>query len=362
MQSGGICFSKCLHLVAFCDKIKVRSTYNKTCEEKKMKKIGKVILCVVLALAFFGAGFGAFLHWRSSNWPSKAIKMDMHTEFSAPQNLPAGNGKRVKVVLLMGQSNATGIGRIQYLKDNTTPEQFAKYEAGFDSVKINYCVDNHTNCSNGEFVNVDLGCSVWDDVFGPEVGMAERFSEVWGDEEVIILKYTYSGTSLYYQWLAYGERGSIYKAMKEYVDTYMTALCDAGYDARIGAVCWMQGESDSFEEHVYARYYQAQSNFVSYLRRDFAKYAEDDGICFIDAGISDSPCWPGYQTVNAAKEQMANDSDLNYYFSTIDAGLTYGIEPLDNPDLAHYGAMSTLKLGHLFGDYVIEAYRQHNAK
>ena len=325
-----------------------------------MKKALKIVLCIALALLVLGTGIGLHVWWRSVKWPNKAIEMKMHTDFPDPENLPNGNGKRVKVILLAGQSNATGIGRIKYLKANTTPEQFAKYESGFESVHINYCVDNHTNCSNGEFVNVDLGCSVWEDVFGPEVGMAEKFSEVWGDEEVIILKYTYSGTSLYYQWLEYGDRGDIYKAMKEYVDTYMTALRNAGYDARIGAVCWMQGESDSFEPVVYRRYYKAQSNFLSYLRKDFAEYAEEGGICFIDAGISNSPCWPGYRAVNAAKKKMASESDLNYYFSTIDAGLEWGVEPEESPDLAHYGAMSTLKLGHLFGEYVIAAYNEHH--
>ena len=329
----------------------------------KKKRILLIVLCVALVFVGVAGGFGVYFWRRSVEWPGEAQNMNMHTDFPAPQNLPEGNGKRVKVVLLMGQSNATGIGRIQYLQQYTTPEQFAVYENGFDSVLINYCVDNHTNCSNGEFVNVDLGCSVWPgEVFGPEVGMAEKFSEAWGDENVIILKYTYSGTSLYYQWLAYGNRGSIYESMYKYVNTYMKALEDAGYDARIGAVCWMQGESDSFEERVYNRYYVAQSNFVDYLREDFAKYAEDGGICFIDAGISDSPCWPGYREVNAAKEKMANDSDLNYYFSTIDAGLEWGIEPQESPDLAHYGAMSTLKLGHLFGEYVIAAYEAHNAR
>ena len=326
-----------------------------------MKKVFKVFLCILLAALVVASGVGVYVWWRALRWPNEPIKLQMHTDFPEPQNLPAGNGKRVKVILLMGQSNATGVGRVQYLKDNTTPEQFAKYESGFDSVHINYMVDNYTNSSHGEFVNVDLGCSANADIFGPEVGMAERFSEVWGDEEVIILKYTYSGTSLYYQWLAYGNRGSIYKAMKMYVDTYMTALRDAGYDARIGAICWMQGESDSFEPAVYRRYYKVQSNFVSYLREDFAKYAEDGGICFIDAGISDSPCWPGYRAVNRAKKTMAEESDMNYYFSTIDEGLTYGIEPFDSPDLAHYGALSTLKLGHLFGDYVIAAYNEHHS-
>lgn len=326
------------------------------------KTIFKGILCIALALVIIGAGIGGYFWWRSSAWPGKAVKMEMHTDFPQPQNLPDGEGKRVKVILLMGQSNATGLGHLEYLQKNINAEQFVTYESGFDSVLINYCVDNHRNCSNGEFVNVDLNCAVDDGYFGPEVGMAEKFSEEWGDEEVIILKYTYSGTSLYSQWLANGQRGSIYKAMKRYVNTYMKALRNAGYDARLGAICWMQGESDSVSDIAKARYYKAQSNFVSYLREDFARYAEEGGICFIDAGISDSSNWTGYQTVNAAKERMATDSDLNYYFSTIDAGLTYHLEPEGNPDLAHYDSLSTLKLGHLFGDYVIQAYREHNAK
>ncbi len=328
----------------------------------KLKLALKIALCAVLVLAIVGAGIGGYIWRRNAHWPGKPDKMKMHTDFSTPKNLPEGNGERVKVILLVGQSNATGIGRIKYLQQNTTPEQFAKYENGFDSVLINYCVDNHTNCSGGEFVDVDLGCSVWNDVFGPEVGMAERFSEEWGDEKVIILKYTYSGTSLYYQWLAHGGRGAIYKAMREFVNTYMKSLQNQGYDARLGAVCWMQGESDSFFDIAKERYYEAQSNFVSYIRKDFAKYAEEGGICFIDAGISNSPCWPEYDRINNAKVQMAADSHLNYYFSTIDAGLEWGVEPEESPDLAHYGAMSTLKLGHIFGEYVIRAYNEHHAK
>ena len=327
-----------------------------------MKKTLKIILYMLLVLFVLGTGVGAHFFGRSLHWPNQAIKMDMHTDFPEPENLPNGDGKRVKVILLLGQSNATGIGHTSCLQENLDVEQYARYEKGFDSVWINYCVDNHRNCSNGEFVSVDLNCAVDDGYFGPEVGMAEKFAEEWEDEKVVILKYTYSGTSLYYQWLAYGRRGSIYKAMKEYVDTYMTALRKAGYDARLGAVCWMQGESDSFEMAVSRRYYKAQTNFVSYLRQDFDRYAEEGGICFVDAGISNSPCWPNYATVNAAKKRMASDLDLNYYFSTIDAGLTYNKEPQNAPDLAHYDSMSVLQLGHLFGEYVIQAYREHHAK
>ena len=327
-----------------------------------MRKSVKIILIVSVVLAIIAAGVGGYFWWRSLHWPGEPDEIQMYTDFPEPQNLPEGKGERVKVILLMGQSNATGVGHIEYLQKNTTPEQYARYEAGFDSVLINFSLDNNHNSSKGEFTSVDLGCSILPTYFGPEVGMAERFSEAWGDEKVIILKYTYSGTSLYYQWLAKGERGSIYGAMKKFVDTYMNALRNQGYDARLGAVCWMQGESDAASDIATKWYYKAQSNFISYLREDFAKYAEDSGICFIDAGISDSGYWKGYKTVNKAKETIAAESNLNYYFSTLDAGLTYHLEPADNPDLAHYDSLSTLKLGHLFGDYVINAYNAHHTK
>ena len=106
-----------------------------------MKKAPKIVLCIALALLVLGTGIGLHAWWRSVKWPNKAIEMKMHTDFPDPENLPNGNGKRVKVILLAGQSNATGVGRIKYLKANTTPERFAKYESGFESVHINYCVD-----------------------------------------------------------------------------------------------------------------------------------------------------------------------------------------------------------------------------
>ncbi len=329
----------------------------------KSKKKIKIIICIMAVLVGIGLGIGLFLWRQSIEWPGEVYEMDMHTDFPKPENLPDGDGERVKVILLLGQSNATGIGHTSCLQENLNDQQYARYEGGFDSVWINYCVDNHRNCSDGEFVSVDLNCAVDDGYFGPEVGMAEKFAEQWPGERIVILKYTYSGTSLYYRWLSRGERGSIYQALEIFVNTYMQALLDHNYDARIGAVCWMQGESDTADKIAKDRYYNAQTRLISYLREDFTKYAEDGGICFIDAGISDSPLWtPGYADINKTKEEIAKDSDLNYYFSTIDAGLTYNKEPQGAPDLAHYDSMSVLRLGHLFGEYVIQAYRDHHTK
>ena len=139
----------------------------------------------------------------------------------------------------------------------------------------------------------------------------------------------------------------------------MDALSSRGYDASIHAICWMQGESDSIDT-IAKRYYDNQSRFVNFLRSDLERYASDNGIRFIDAGINNISLWPEHDVINSAKERFAEQSPLNIYFSTADEGLTTLNEPIGEPDVAHYDAMSELKLGHLFGRHIIKFYEEIN--
>ena len=290
------------------------------------------------------------------------VWLNMNCDFPEAQTTVKGTGERVRVILLLGQSNATGCSLNDYLKKAVGDEKYAEYEKGYDSVLINYCLDDHKYSSSGAFLPVDLTCAAGEGCFGPEVGMAEVLSAAYPDETVILLKYSMSGYSLHHHWLCNGERGSIYQACLSFVNTYMKALREQNLDARIGAVCWMQGESDT-TDFKGARYYDNQTKFASYLRADLAKYAEVGGIYFIDAGISNSPyCEPAYPAINAAKEKFSKDSDLNLYFSTIEAGFTVHLEPAGDPDLGHYDAISELRLGHLFGEQVVRSYQLREAR
>lgn len=280
--------------------------------------------------------------------------INMLTDFQPSENLPASDGERVRVILLLGQSNATGCSLTSYLKEGVSAEKYAEFEAGYGNVLINYSLDNTKYSSGGEFVPVDLSCAAGEGYFGPEVGIAETLSVAFPDEKIFILKFTMSGYSLNYHWLYDGERASIYNACKLFVDTYMEQLISKGYDAKIEAVCWMQGESDTTEFKA-DRYYYNTDRFVSFIRSDFAEYTGDGGIYFIDAGVSSSPyCLPAYSEVNEAKERFSRDSDMNIYFSTIDAGLTTLNEPASDPDLGHYDALSELELGRMFGAELIK--------
>lgn len=289
---------------------------------------------------------------------NQPIVLNMNTEYKLSENLPEGNGQRVKVILLLGQSNASGSSIVSYLQKNSSEQDFARYSAGYSSVLINYCIDDHNVCSEGEYLPVDLTCGAAEGFFGPEVGMADALAAAYPDETVLILKYTMSGYSIHHHWLSLGQRGSIYNAFLIFAKENMEHLADLGYDARIGAICWMQGESDTTQAKA-DRYFDNQCAFVSYLREDLEPYAEDGGIYFIDAGISNGPyCEPGYPTVNEAKRRFSELSPLNIYFSTIDAGLTTVNEPEGDPDWGHYDALCELELGRIFAKHVIESYRE----
>jgi len=58
--------------------------------------------------------------------------------------------------------------------------------------------------------------------------------------------------------------------------------------------------------------------------------------------------------VNASKQQVADASPMNVLIDTNAEGLTTKNEPEENPDQAHYDALSEIKLGHLFGAEVLK--------
>lgn len=120
----------------------------------------------------------------------------MNTNYPTCSNLEDGNNQKANVILLLGQSNASGASLTEYLKKNVSNEKFQEYENGYDNVLINYCIDDRVFSSNGQFVKTNLDCGSGIGSFGPEVGLAEVLSRNY--EKTFILKYTMSGYSLNY--------------------------------------------------------------------------------------------------------------------------------------------------------------------
>lgn len=279
---------------------------------------------------------------------SKVKMIGAITEFSINDNLSYGNGEKIRVVLLYGQSNATGCTNNAYLQENN-PDIYDKVNKGLNDVYINYCCENGGNSSNNNFVVCSLGNGATKKHFGLEVGIGLIYQEK--GLKCFIIKYSWGGSILDNQWLnGKYRRGELYKAAINFTKTSLDYLINKGYDCQIDGICWMQGESDSITD-ISSRYYKNTKEFVSFLRHDLAPYQKT--IDFIDAGISDSILWKEYKKINAAKIKYSNENIHNHYIDTIEAGLHYHEEPLNEPDIAHYDSESEIMLGKLFGRILI---------
>ena len=312
---------------------------------KKSKLIVSIIAVVCLVIIILGVCLGVFL-CKSNN-----------ISFEVKDNLTDGNNRKARVILLGGQSNASGCSRDEYLKKNVSREKYSEYENGYDNVYINYITSQ--NESKG-FVKCSTLQGEFGECFGPELGMAEKLNEMYPEDLFFIIKCAWGGTNLYEQWLSPsspGKTGILYSKFVKYVETSMKYLISKNYEVEIDGMCWMQGESDSFSVEHATKYEQNLNNFINDVRKKFSKY-QNDGIAFIDAYIDAKPAyWVYYEMVNTSKQKVAEMSSLNVVIDTVAEGLTCTKEPEGTPDMAHYDSLSEIKLGHLFIEEIAKFFK-----
>ncbi len=271
---------------------------------------------------------------------------------------PKEYSNEVQVIVLLGQSNAEGTSHVQYLSRTMGEEKAAMYAEGFDEVLIAYQNSITANTSNGEFVPVKTGQGHNNTYFGPEVGIAEKISEIDPEKRVVIVKYAYGGTTLNNEWRSpsSGNAGRLYTGAVEFILNRMEALEAQDLYPIIKAVCWMQGESDA-SGLSYNNYEKLEENFVKDLRSDLAYYKPiDSEIGFVDAAISECVAWTQYKVINKAKLTLSTKDDYHDYIDTIGAGLKFNGEPAGAPDIYHYDSKSMIQLGYLFGQVLLEKY------
>lgn len=264
----------------------------------------------------------------------------------------------VQVVLLLGQSNAEGHTHSTYLNKTVGEEKTAEYVKGYKNVQISYACTIADNTSLGEFTDVKLGQGHSLTQFGPEVGIAEKISEIDPQKKVYIIKYAYGGTTLVSQWRSPSSKnaGGLYTGAVNYAMEQCRKLEDMDLYPVIKAICWMQGESDA-SGLSYNAYGELEANFVSDIRQDLSYYKPADSeIGFIDAGISDCTAWTNYLTINSAKKQLADSDPYHVYLDTIAANLRYNGEPAGAPDIYHYDSSSMITLGHMFGESLLSDF------
>lgn len=284
-------------------------------------------------------------------YPQKVTESE--TEETETDNNYEYPDNTAKVILLGGQSNATGASYGSFLKQKVSPEQYEEYVNGYSNVKILYSSGTlseglpSVRNKNNEFVDVKLGQGISASAFGPELGLAAYLSKTYPDETFYIIKYAIGGSGLYAHWNPEDEeKSSCLTAFKETVDHGLELLEDQGLDPRIMAFVWMQGESDASTFYRAHEYYRLQKTLVEDIRSEYGFYEAFEGIAFVDATITDLGVWASFFLVNECKLKYAEESSINFCVDTNKHGLTTLEENNDN---AHYDSTSMILLGELFG-------------
>lgn len=298
----------------------------------KLKKAMWIVLLSILILCFMNACNG-----KEEENMNDGLSLNEKTEKT----------EKAHVILLAGQSNASGISCVQYLKKTFSDDKISEYTNGYENIQICYYVDNDNISS--EFVSVALGQGHTENHFGPEIGIAEYLSQHYPTEKFYIIKASQSGSSITEDWQ---ESDETYNRMITGIENGFQKLEKMHLEPEWFATCWMQGESDAWDISRADNYYHLQSDLMERLQKHFSKYISDKGLSLIDAGISDNAEWVYHEKVNEAKKQYASENPWNYYLDTQAAGLTYD---QDNQDHAHYDAASMIQLGQMFGDKIGEA-------
>ena len=281
--------------------------------------------------------------------------------------------KKASVMILAGQSNAVGVGHVEYLPKHFSPDKVAEFQAGYPLIQINYF--SHDKRSGG-FVSTGLNCAeLTKDTFGPEVGMAEYLHGRCPDREFFIVKAAVGATSMWRDWISpscgdgydptsYADQvesvtyavdnglplraGWLYNEMVKITRESLAILREQGYDPEIEAFCWMQGEADSFETSLVTEYNRRFTAMISDFKTAVAPCA--DNMVVVDAGIS--TIWPLYVELNEVKAAYAA-ANGGVYLDTIGHGLTTAHEPEGTVDIYHYDSDSTVELGRMFAQAVL---------
>ena len=258
-------------------------------------------------------------------------------------------GTPVDVVLISGQSNGVGCTYSHYLQ-YTMPTKYSDYLLGYEDMQIAYecwtkgypydgsSWEKQNYSSHNNFVNVELGQGNSENTFGPEIGIADSLHEAHGNK-LFLIKFACGASNLKDDWT---QRNSpMYPKFIDYVRLQMNNLRAKGYNPTIKALCWMQGEGDTYLNY-YNCYLDNLRTFVGNVRQDLGN------IAFIDAGVCSTSQWEYWAEVNQAKETFAEESENNIYIDTNAEGLHTNLEPNPSVDIAHYDSESQVKLGKLF--------------
>ncbi len=232
-----------------------------------------------------------------------------------------------KVFLLGGQSNMGGNGVVAELPSPYNEPQ----------PDVSFWNENSTDWTalRGGFGNFSGN-------FGPEVTFGYTLHNLFPNDDIYLVKYGLTSTSLAVNWNPDGT-GASYNTFKTTADAAIQNLVAHGKSPVIAGMIWMQGEEDTYTEATASAYHANLTNFVNTVRSDFAT----PEMKFVIGRILSST---GPEEYNALVQnaQMTVPGEVGHasWFNTDDLQIGF---------VGHYGTQGQIDLGIRFANEFVHA-------
>lgn len=263
--------------------------------------------------------------------------------------------QEVDVILIGGQSNATGQGYISNL-----PRSFE--------------VDRSVMFYYSKYLNRGKGSEQWlplcqasetDDKFGVELSLGTALQKYFPDRKIALIKHALSGSNLYSQWNPGNgetEAGEEYRKWLETVYQGLNKLKEKGFIPVIRAMVWQQGEGDAREiagMENSRKYGENLRNLILRIREDL----HAPGMLFVYGEVMPMAAerFPGRELVRKAQVLVAEDSRSQ--LSVKNAFWVEGDDlqmrrsdyhtPIPQDDV-HLGTFGVLTLGERFAEVIFK--------
>jgi hypothetical protein len=227
-----------------------------------------------------------------------------------------------KVFLLGGQSNMGGNG--------VAAELPSPFSAPQTAVKF-------WNSNSTDWVALRGGFGNSSASFGPEVTFGYTLHNLFPNDDIYLVKYGITSTSLAVQWKPDGT-GAAYNTFKTTANAAIQNLVKNGKSPVIAGMIWMQGEEDSYTEATASAYHANLKSFITTVRSDF----DTAKMRFVIGRILTTTGPAEYNAlVQESQMTVPNEVGCASWFSTDD---------LQIGNVGHYGTQGQIDLGIRFAN------------
>ena len=251
----------------------------------------------------------------------------------------------IDVIILAGQSNATGYARSDQLLNQISYDESLELITGFKEQKIIVYLDNTIRNASPtiiNFTNVRLGQGGNQFCFGLEIGLSYILNRE--QKEIIIIKYTAPGQIINF----FVNENGLDNSFSDFIETSLQTIKKNGYSPTIKALCFMQGESDAIYYISAVNYKKNLNNLISNIRK---RYGEN--IILIDAPVT---AWELFFPDNY--QSIVNDAKLSVSLADSRNFLIDSTGLVKNPyDSTHYDAASEFEIGKRMGQVFLNNYQ-----